>query len=183
MNGHASDALERFWKVRTTFDPEPVLALALEKGLAANKSQGYDSINSVLQILCSHAESPHLGTPFVFASGEIYSMYEALRLQYSAYFDDWCLEEFGVSHHHLLLRDVPTMQPDVQSGMVYTLGQLEGQFSSELTQSLCQWLGRHDNGNYRPCALIWGKSWKHEQFFLSARGVTALCDRWNHYVE
>lgn len=183
MNGQVSEALQRFWKVRANFDSEPILALAMRNGLASNMVSAHVAIESVLQLLCSHAESPQIGTPFVFASGEVYGVYHAIRLHFGNNFDGWCHAEFDTCHHHLLLRDIASSQPDVQAGLAYTLGQLDGQFGNELSAALCYWLERHENNQLHPCALIWAKTWKGEMFDPSPHAVTKLCDRWIQYQE
>lgn len=183
MNSSPSEALSRYWQVRTNYNPEPVIALALQEGLVASRKSAESALDAVLQLLSCHAESPHMQIPFVFAGGEVYGMYTALRTCHGTDFDTFCLNQFGVCHHHLLLDGIPGTQTDVSGGVIYTLGQLEGHFVDELSYMLHGWIAKNDNNHLRVCALIWAKSWKHEMFFVTPQAMSSLASRWTQFVE
>ncbi len=183
MNSSPSDALERYWQVRTKYNAEPLFESALKAGLVASRKSAERALDSVLQVLACHAESTYPEIAFVLANGEVYGMYEALRKHHEKGFDAFCYNLFGVAHHHLLLSKVHTTPLDVSGGMIYTLGQLEGQYVDDLSFMLREWVDRSHEDHLRPCALIWSKNSFAEMFFPTPQALTSLSSRWTQFVD
>ncbi len=182
MNSRPSDALELYWQVKTKYNAEPLFEFCLEKGLVASRKSAECALDSVWQILACHAESPHPETAFVLAHGEVYGMYEALR-KYHKNFDAFCYNLFKVAHHHVLLREVDNAPLDLSDGMIYTIGQLEGQYVDDLSFMLHEWVALRAQDDLQPCALIWSKRSFGEMFFPTSGALAHLNSRWAQFVE
>lgn len=170
-------------KVRKDFNDELIIEFALKEGLAACRESAKSAMDAVLQLLACHAESEQMEIAFVFANGEVYGMYSALRNCFGQNFDAFCYDQFGVLHHHLLLSDVSFTHMDVDGGTIYTLGQLEGHFEKKLSPMLHDWVKRREENHLRACALIWSKSWAGEMFSVSPHSLTRLASRWTQFVD
>ena len=177
----------RFWKIRTTFDPEPILEYGLNKGLLNEQNNAYYAIDSVLQLLCVQAESAHISVPFVLPAGEIHDMYVILNNFHQAKnpfgFDMFCRKHFQLHYHYHKFEPHKSDLIDVAAGCIYTAGQLEGAFPIELSELLQTRISENPEYKQSAAAMIWAKSWQHEMFQPTTHALTRLSSRWTQLVD
>lgn len=177
MSNAISDALTRYWEVIQM--PEFKRELFVP--------QAYEGLSALLQILSCLAESDRYEVPFILPNDEALFMYIGLVQMYSnkeVTFEDFCHKHFGLYFHFHQLDESGLTSVEVleAGGDVYTLGQLQADFDTELSSLASSWAEQWIHGKLKPGAIIWGRARKSEMTPTQYSSLLKIINRWNGLV-